>query len=364
MPMTRYSAILVIALCLCGLAGITGIALADEAIPTVNHVYFFRDGAPYHESVTFTVKCYGFPTESYYPPGASMPAFRTRNVTEPELLGSFSASCPSFGCMIYETYRRFKFNMFDWCDLEGETRGENFILRNVTLPVQNGLPSCQNIPMTITLNGSRYYQSDEWYDCTRPNYDTSVRKIFYVSCDPAKEYGCIDLFAERGPVRQASYQIIPKKANNMTPGQYIHYLVSCDPIDDGQCPGMVIDNKPVKEMGTEYHPLFNASSEKIQDACARFLYNANPALIIPKSVEDPYAWTGYTAYEECELRFNLSRAEFTPRTLPGSETPITGSISEKQIPVSPLPTLLPTYIPRSPVESLYCTILSIFGVEC
>ena len=362
--MTRCSAILIITLYLCGLASITGIACADEAIPTVNHVYFFRDGAPYNESVTFTVKCYGIPTEPYYTPGAPMPVYRTRNITEPELQGSFSASCPSFGCMIYESYRRFKFNMFERCDLEGETRGENFVLRNITLPVQYGLPSCQNIPMTITLNGSRYYQSDEWYDCTRPNHDTSVRKIFYVSCDPAKEYGCIDLFAERGPVRQASYRIFPKKANNMPPSQYIHYLVSCNPIDDDQCPGMVIDKKPVKDMGNEYHSLFNASSEKSQDACARFLYNANPVLIIPKTVEDPYAWTGYTAHEECELRFNLSRAEFITRTRPIHETQSNGRPSEYMISVSPLPSLMPSYIPRSPVEFLYCSILQVFGGRC
>jgi len=96
---------------------------ADVIQPiTPTKVYFENNGTPVNEPVTFTVNCYGnHPSGSY--PSPSKPSER-------ENVFWFSATCPTYGCTIYQYYSGIEDLHINSCDLDGELNGEHFIIRN------------------------------------------------------------------------------------------------------------------------------------------------------------------------------------------------------------------------------------------
>lgn len=94
---------------------------ADVFTPTITKVYFEKDGQPYENPVKFIVKCYGYT----YAPGSD-PGLK-QNEYEPEIVFSYSAICPGYGCEISESYY-LNYYHTDYCDLEGETEGKKFVL--------------------------------------------------------------------------------------------------------------------------------------------------------------------------------------------------------------------------------------------
>ena len=83
---------LIIALLLTGVP-----AAADMITPSITSVFFERDGVPYHGSVQYSVSCYGY--FMGYPP-----VTRSPGSYQPELIFRYSASCPGYGCRIYQPY--------------------------------------------------------------------------------------------------------------------------------------------------------------------------------------------------------------------------------------------------------------------
>jgi hypothetical protein len=107
---------------------------ADVAMPTITRVYFEKNGTPVNETVTFTVNCYGYHTA----PGEFL---SQSNQSVSENVFSFSATCPTYGCPIFETYY-LNYRHIDSCDLEGELNGENFIIRNFS---STPVPNCTSL---------------------------------------------------------------------------------------------------------------------------------------------------------------------------------------------------------------------------
>lgn len=163
--------------------------------------------------------------------------------------------------------------------------------------------------------------------------------------------------------------------------EFFAYLDACDPITDTLCAGWIVNGTPLKS-SSGLSPLKDNATDLREDPCDRFLIKADPSLIMPFTERDPWSHPcaeacNYT-YEICESRFTIpssnetTRPEFKyslektvpwtvmdrPYMTPDGTTPAT---------VSPSPQSAATILPqvhRSPVESLYCSILSFFGVSC
>jgi len=98
------------------------VAMADTSNPTTTNVYFESNGEPYEGSVDYTVNCYGYtewPGDEWFGVGLEEGTYT------PEVVYSYSASCPEYGCEIQEDYYM-NYRHIDYCDLEGTTNGVSF----------------------------------------------------------------------------------------------------------------------------------------------------------------------------------------------------------------------------------------------
>jgi hypothetical protein len=114
-------------------------AYADIAIPTITNVYFEKEGKPHNKPVRFTVNCYGY---TWFP-GNSVEM--EPGTYTPEKVFSFSADCPQYGCEIYENYY-LNYRHIDYCDLEGETEGEQFVISNYAASPVNSCEEAYDRP--------------------------------------------------------------------------------------------------------------------------------------------------------------------------------------------------------------------------
>jgi len=96
---------------------------ADIVTPTVTNMYFEKNGVAVNENVDFSIKCYGYS----YPPGPD-PEKASGSYTPEEVFG-FSATCPEYGCKVYENYY-LNYRHIDYCSLEAEVDGESFVIED------------------------------------------------------------------------------------------------------------------------------------------------------------------------------------------------------------------------------------------
>ncbi len=89
------------------------VVFADIITPTETQVYFEENGVPYEGSVEYTVSCYGYS----YDPGQVIE--ENESMSYDELVFEYSATCPEYGCTIYEDYYR-NYTYTAYCDVEGE----------------------------------------------------------------------------------------------------------------------------------------------------------------------------------------------------------------------------------------------------
>jgi hypothetical protein len=320
----------------------------DLATPTITHVYFTKDGIPWHESVRYTVSCYGFngwnPTYQFYQRPAAGEPGHTGEVFR------YSATCPDFGCTIYEPYYHVRYMDIDWCDLGGETRGTTFTVRNFsTRPFSTctGMPEIPPYPSDYPQPGTYLQYTPEYYACDfhsrHANMSVSVQHRVFVSCDLANDTDCFtELLPDGRPLRLVSENSTMRNATALDQQHLVQYLETCNPVSDPDCPGTVIDGRPLKAM-LEFRPFRNASIW-LKDPCFTFLAKANPALFIPPDVCNMSECDNKMAESVCDLRAAIPAENRT-------------GISMTMPEVSP-------YIPLSPVESLYCSILQLFGGGC
>ena len=147
---------------------------ADVLRPTVTNVYFEKEGKPYNKPVSFTINCYGYS----WPPGPGIE--KKPGTYTPKKVFSFSATCPKYGCKIYENYY-LNYRHIDYCDIEGQADGKQFKIEkySTTLIFSN----CSKIESLIEKNGKYYQSNKEYKECLN-----SAEYYFATHEDNEKEY--------------------------------------------------------------------------------------------------------------------------------------------------------------------------------
>jgi hypothetical protein len=303
-------------------------ACADISAGTITSVYFRQNDTPYHDTMKYTVTCY-HDSRAFF---------------------SYSATCPDFGCTVYEPYYRINsggnnFLTLDYCDLSGETRGKVFTIHNFSDKPYTRctwLPRYYAPPMEKPRTWN--FGTEEYLACcgNRSNRVRIPHQV-YATCNPENEEGCsIPLLPGNRSLRLVSSFETLKNGTTMDLSRYIRYLEACDPMIDPDCPGAVIDGTPLKKM-SEYRPFLNHNVTE-EDPCLSFLILANPSLYIPEHPCNRDDCGQRMAEAVCELR----------ATIP----------TDDQMTVNVTVSDASHYVPESPVESLYCSIVQFLGGRC
>ena len=137
---------------------------ADISVPTKTTVFFEQDAAPFTGPVTFNVSCYGYLCRDY----ACRPD-RAYSETDPHnaaLVFSYSASCPQYGCAIYEPFY-LNHRHIAWCDMAGTANGTAFVIPRYAV---NPLPDCTyRFPFDVSENDTYYRYPPGYRACLEKN---------------------------------------------------------------------------------------------------------------------------------------------------------------------------------------------------
>jgi hypothetical protein len=141
-------------------------ALADVAVLTVTKVYFEKDGEEFDQEVQYSVNCYGYEfAENWWESeGAEVP--EDYDPANPDKVYSYSASCPEYGCEIYENYYA-NYRHIEYCDLVGLIGGEYFEIENIPY---KPLPVCQDAIQYHIYDGENYYVNTEEHELCVEQY--------------------------------------------------------------------------------------------------------------------------------------------------------------------------------------------------
>lgn len=281
---------------------------ADEMNPTITHVFFEKDGAPYNASVHYTVNCYGHRSYFWNPQAA---AEQQNTSSPPEVVFSYTATCPEYGCVVYEPYY-LNYRVIDSCDLEGETAKGSFKLKNFSaspLPVD-----CTDLHQIDMMKGPSTQNPayDRCINASEPTFESCTR--FMGECRTGVDKDCVEsggrMVADT-PASRACY----REAVNAThacddlrnPDEYYkttpaydqcmnasyaaselcnQYVVPCSPTADKGCGNWIIDGRYVKD--TPRSIFCRNDVDKKQRACDMYLARVDLSTII--MWKDP--WTG------------------------------------------------------------------------
>lgn len=261
----------------------------DVSIPTNTNVYFEQNGSAYNGSVQFAVNCYGYRVY----PGTTSAVPDNSTANSPEIVFSYAASCPGYGCVIYEPYY-LNYRHIDRCDLSGVADNRSFSIPGFS---DTPLPNCTSIrPFGMSRGNDEYYNTTPEYDsCMNETYEESDR------CD--------------------------------------QYLAECNPAKDTDCGNWIINGRTVKD--TQNSRSCRDAADKNRTACDTYLKKVDPSSMV--MYRDNRTRQMMPAERICEQHFTIPE--------PGAGN---GTLTA-QGPDSPH---------KSPVESLYCNILSLFGARC
>jgi hypothetical protein len=276
---------------------------ADEINPTITHVFFEKAGVPYNGSVQFTVECYGYTWKSW--DGSAPEDLAARINHTSEMVYTYSASCPSYGCTIYEPYYHTERLIVDRCDLKGQTAEGDFLLQNFS---RSPVPSCTDLhQVDIGKGRNQYYRiTPEYSRCVN---DTRRRTF---QCD--------------------------------------HYLVTCNTANDTECGNLVRDDGHYGKETPSYRACMDTIDRERAD-CDQLLDKIDPASMI-MWIDPRTGREEGPALRNCTARFTI------PPTGPGMPSDQRVMNATPEVPVS-----APLH-KRSPVESLYCSIQRFFGARC
>ncbi|MDO8873608.1 MAG: hypothetical protein Q7V05_12905 [Methanoregula sp.] len=360
-------------ICICAVSVLCQTASADLMIPTITHVYFEKDGGPLHGSADYTVTCYGYRNPGW-PHGYTTLA---PGSYEPYEVYRYSASCPDYGCTVFEPYY-YKPNIIDRCDLKVTVGSSVYTIHNFsTLPYTH----CTHLPIPEVLypnrTGGVFYYTPEYMNCRAFYYYTNrtgrnwtIERRVFVTCDPGSEPGCISLFPHIQPVRETLVnrsQFADPPWALMNDRDLLKYLDTCNPVSEPSCGGWTVDGTPAKKI-PGLRPYSDATSPR-DHPCDTFLIQPGPDLMVPKEIVTSSYWDNeYLAADACELRITIPS---------GNGEPVKPSVHSPETTVSTtqLHTIPATKVPeendvparekiRSPVESLYCSIVEFLGGRC
>ncbi len=292
---------------------------ADETFLTVTDVFFTKDGLPYDESVRFTMNCYGW---SRYSDPALYPG--TGNYT-PELVFSFYASCPRYGCRIYENYYHADWNIIEYCNLEGNTRGKTFRIRNFS---KTPTPRCRWLgEFSFSNRPGEYYNTiPEYEQCTlamrseRKQALQACKKYpELVPCNLSSDPRCrLDYFANKSP-----------------------FMGNPDPAA-GKCEWEI--------------------NQKYQGKCDQYLEKLDPANLTMWKDDNG---DELAAQRACRLRFAIPSGSGNSTVVsPSTLSPVIPTVPGLHMPMITNSGPVPAAVRQSPVESLFCNILQYLGGKC
>jgi len=282
-------------------------ASADIMVPTNTRVYFEKDGVPFNGSIDYTVNCYG---HFDYPWIRETTPTQVNPAGEKEIIFSYSASCPGYGCTIYEPFY-LNYRAIDTCDMQGTAGSIPFVLRNFTSdPYPKNCTDLRQFDMS---------KGDEGYFRATPEY------------------------------RECENESL--RASELC----VQYVVPCTAGTDADCGKWIINGLPVKD--TEKSRSCRDEADKKERACEAYLEKVDPsAMVLWRN-----NWTGRyePAMRSCELHMTL------PADTPENPAlPVTPAVSD-QTPVLTFGTpVVATAGSPGPLQSLYCSLLSFFGGKC
>jgi len=329
-------------------------ARADLIAPAITNVYFEKNSMPYNDTVDYSVDCYGY--ARHIPPVTRAPGSYT-----PELVFHYSASCPGYGCRIFQPYY-LMYTHIDWCNLTGKTQNQEFTIGNFSkFPYTRCYPVRDRVARSFGGENEYYYATPEYSQCT--NVEKNLNRVFSAehlafssAPSPPGNYSSTLLIPGLAPFyddEAFSRVHINRSDITMSPSQYIHYLESCDPVGDPACGGWTINGKPLKSMH-ENRPLAGNATHLADNPCDTFLVRADPSLIMP--VTDPDPWHHACVYD-CNYTMSICESRFAIPATAGSGLSVTDTIGGSHGVVTGPEN-------RSPVEFLYCGILGLLGGRC
>lgn len=352
---------------------------ADMISPAITHVYFEKDGVPYTGSVQYSVNCYGY--FMHYPPVIKRPGSYT-----PELIFSYTATCPGYGCEINQPY--YYLGHSDWCDLEGQTENEWFEIRNFSpYPYSRCNPVWERLEKQWGDTREYYYYTPEYSLCRQVTENSNelwyASSVSYSETPGSPNRTAVLLLPGYKPLyRMLDYNssVVSRSDIPHNISEYIAYLETCDPVTDSRCGGWIVNGTALKTYAG-LRPLKDNTTDLLENPCDRFLMKADPSLIMPFTDSDPWSHPCAEAcnftYEICESRFTIPSGN--PASVMKQKSAPTGTVPWTIIPrpfITPYDTTAVTVPPsqqtpamvlrfsRSPVESLYCSIVELLGGRC
>lgn len=200
-------------------------ANADISIPTNTYVYFEQGDAPYNGSVQYSVTCYGY---TAYP---GSPYFMSNTAPEntSEVVFSYSASCPGYGCVVYEPYY-LNYRHIERCDLSGTADNRSFSVASfAATPMPSNCTMLHPFDMARG-NGDYYRVTPEFNACENETYNESALcDQFLAECSPTKDKGCGNWIVNDTYVKDTPKSIACRDAAGKNRTACEAYLKKIDP---------------------------------------------------------------------------------------------------------------------------------------
>lgn len=310
---------------------------ADMVHPVKTHVFFEKDGMQYNEPVTFTFRCYGYPSNPAFPVNTNI-----------SIIYQYSATCSEYGCAVWQPDTHAWRYHYDHCELWGESHGRNFTIQNISPYTScNEVPTGMFYPRAPWNSTEPYLWTPEASACERHGVGLSTiypsPHVSFQTCDPKQDWQCMEIFNCTPPVKILSSSKIKINNTDLNPTSYRHYLDTCDPRADQNCPGWIVDGIPLKMIPS--CKVNTTSLPRSIDPCWRYLVKVNTTIILPKEEWQKKLYQTDGPVQMCNIKWIIPSEDLTQPPIIESQ-------------------LQDAYTPKSPVESLYCSILSIFGAKC
>lgn len=172
-------------------------------------VYIDQTNIPVNGTVTFSMNCYGRYTQL---PWTKNTTEKTDSSNDLEMVSTFSATCPEYGCVVYQYVPSSFYVNISYCDLEGIYVKKPFSIKNFS---RSPLPNCQYKPQYDDVDRKYYYQTLPGYDSCKFRYEECDQFLMKLDenkshTDPAftPEYDrCWDAVSSRGKACQQAHRI-------------------------------------------------------------------------------------------------------------------------------------------------------------
>jgi hypothetical protein len=331
---------------------------ADMIVPKLTYVYFDQGGIPYNGNVNFTVTCYGYGT-GYYP------LITPTGSYQPQPIYRYSVNYTGYRSPDYhQSY--LQYTHIDWCELEGIANNKNFTIKNISLISRRDIVM-QRVTRELSGHKNYYYVTPEYISCTNFEKKTAdqwtINSLNFSRINSTTRMSTVLQL----PGRKLLYGILPRNGVSVNRSdfdmdleRYIGYLETCRVNIDPGCPGWIADGKPLKSF-PEYRTLKQNATYMKEHPCDTFLLEADPSLILPFNgtyLLDHPCIDDDGDNVHCDLAGFIEESRFT---IPSDiDLDSTGFRTHILIPTAGTS----ANAHRSPVESLFCSILSRFDMSC